>query len=294
MRRCGYRLAYLRYLKNNSGYFFSIENRVLRRLPLLAFKCLFRAAMLHFLFFSVQIQAPRVGRPRVVTPEVEEDILQRFEDNPQTSSRAIGNTLDVRHPRVLRVAKENGLRPFHLQKVQKLQPEDFQRRINFANFVINQVEIDEDFLSKIIFTDEARFTRDGKFNIHINHLWSDNNPHGTFVQGHQQRFSVNVWAGMIGSFLIGPYILPHRLNGRMYLRFLQEVLPGLLEEVPPEVRNNMWYQHDGAPPHNLLAVQDHLHQNFPGRWIGTGGPLPWPARSPDFNPKDFFFWGRMN
>ena len=30
---------------------------------------------------------------------------------------------------------------------------------------------------------------------------------------------------------------------------------------------------------------------FPGQWIGRGGPIPWPARSPDVTHLDFFFWG---
>ena len=29
-----------------------------------------------------------------------------------------------------------------------------------------------------------------------------------------------------------------------------------------------------------------------GRWIGRGGSIPWPPRSPDLTPLDFFsFWG---
>ncbi|PRD18050.1 UNVERIFIED_CONTAM: hypothetical protein NCL1_62174 [Trichonephila clavipes] len=32
---------------------------------------------------------------------------------------------------------------------------------------------------------------------------------------------------------------------------------------------------------------------FPGRWIGRGGPVNWPARSPDLSYLDFFLWGLM-
>ncbi|PSN32148.1 hypothetical protein C0J52_23854, partial [Blattella germanica] len=32
---------------------------------------------------------------------------------------------------------------------------------------------------------------------------------------------------------------------------------------------------------------------FPDRWIGRGGPIPWPARSPDLNPLDYFLWGYL-
>ena len=34
-----------------------------------------------------------------------------------------------------------------------------------------------------------------------------------------------------------------------------------------------------------------LDRHFPCRWIGRGGPIAWPARSPDITPLDFFMWG---
>src|SRR5215510_5856176 len=34
-----------------------------------------------------------------------------------------------------------------------------------------------------------------------------------------------------------------------------------------------------------------LDQTFPGRWVGRGGPTPWPPRSPDLTPLDIFAWG---
>jgi len=32
-------------------------------------------------------------------------------------------------------------------------------------------------------------------------------------------------------------------------------------------------------------------QHFENRWIGRDGPTPWPPRSPDITPFDFFLWG---
>ena len=29
---------------------------------------------------------------------------------------------------------------------------------------------------------------------------------------------------------------------------------------------------------------------YPGHWIGRGGPVAWPPRSPDLTPLDFFLW----
>ena len=52
---------------------------------------------------------------------------------------------------------------------------------------------------------------------------------------------------------------------------------------------------DGAPPHWAKAVRDWLNSNLQQRWIGRGGVednnIPWPARSPDLTPMDFFLWG---
>lgn len=117
------------------------------------------------------------------------------------------------------------------------------------------------------------------------------NPHGTFTHAHQEKFRVNVYAGVIDNQLIGLYLLPPRLNGRTYLTFLQEVLPELLENVPLGIRHQMWLQHDGAPAHFEIDVRNHLNDVFQNSWIGRGGPVPWPARSPDLNPLDFCVLG---
>ena len=55
----------------------------------------------------------------------------------------------------------------------------------------------------------------------------------------------------------------------------------------------MWYQHDGAPAHYFLGSREELDDQFPNRWIGRGGPVSWPTRSPDMTPLDFFLWGTM-
>jgi hypothetical protein len=51
------------------------------------------------------------------------------------------------------------------------------------------------------------------------------------------------------------------------------------------------FQHDGAPPHYSAFVREFLDATFPQRLIGRVGWLPWPPRSPDLTPLDFYFWG---
>ena len=62
-----------------------------------------------------------------------------------------------------------------------------------------------------------------------------------------------------------------------------------------EIIRDMWFLHDGAPPHFRLDVRNFLNNEFPERWIGRGAPDPrcWLPRSPDCTPLDFFLWGHV-
>lgn len=84
-----------------------------------------------------------------------------------------------------------------------------------------------------------------------------------------------------------------RLTGAAYLEFLQDTLPLFLDDVPLRTQRQLWLMHDGAPAHTSLVVRDYLNHSFPGRWIGQGGPISWPPRSPDLNPADFFLWSHL-
>ena len=48
---------------------------------------------------------------------------------------------------------------------------------------------------------------------------------------------------------------------------------------------------DSAPPHWGSIVRRFLNATFPNKWIGRDGPTPWPPRSPDITPVDFFLYG---
>ncbi|XP_058810115.1 uncharacterized protein LOC131675223 [Phymastichus coffea] len=100
-----------------------------------------------------------------------------------------------------------------------------------------------------------------------------------------------MWTGLIGNQVIGPVQLPNPLNAENYLEFLQDILPGLLDGVPEELQENLIFMHDGAPAHTAVNVRNYLDQVYGSHWIGNNGPVRWPARSPDLNPLDYFYWG---
>lgn len=74
-----------------------------------------------------------------------------------------------------------------------------------------------------------------------------------------------------------------------YENFLRNQLEAMLEDLPVATYATMIFQHDGAPAHFSRRCREYLNRRFPMQWIGRGGPIAWPARSPDLTPVDFFY-----
>jgi hypothetical protein len=225
------------------------------------------------------------------TAELEELVLNEISDHPEKSTRELSLQFNVSQTSIWRILHEYQLHPYHIQQVHTLLPQDYAPRVAFCRWFLEKC-VDPNFLTTILFTDEAHFTRTAIVNFHNKHIWADMNPHAIKPNRPQHQFSVNVWAGIFADDLF-VFMLPPRLNGMVYLNFLREELPDLLDDVPLQLRQNMWFMHDGAPAHYSVAVREHLNESFPNQWIGRGGPVPWPARSPDLNPLDFYLWGHL-
>lgn len=237
-------------------------------------------------------QNRNAGRPQMRAINREEQVLNLIENNPRISSRRVSNIIgQISHQSVLRILKKHHFRPFHIQRVQALHQGDNVARLTFCRWFLRKVEENNFFIKTVLSTDEAMFTNNGMFNMHNEHLWSEQNPHHLLQVHHQQRFSINVWVGVVDDYLIGPIELPNRMNAAMYYEFLQETLPQFLEDIPLNIRLQMWYLQDGHPAHNARIVRESLSTIFQDRWIGNRGPVHWPPRSPDLNPIDFCIWG---
>ncbi|KAJ4426512.1 hypothetical protein ANN_27326 [Periplaneta americana] len=231
------------------------------------------------------------GRPRSTTPEVQEEILEAVNMTPSISTRRVALQVNVPHTTVWRLLKEYQLYPYHLQRVQALSPADYPARVRFCQWFLQQCGVNPKFPALVLFTDEAQFTRDGITNFHSQHVWAYENPRATVPSHHQVRFSLNMWAGIIGDLLVGRHVLVNRLTGQAYTNFLENTILHVLEDTPLINRQHIHFLHDGAPAHFSRTARRYLDRRFPDRWIGRGGPIAWSPRSPDLNPLDFYLWG---
>ena len=131
-----------------------------------------------------------------------------------------------------------------------------------------------DFLNHILWTDESGFTQDGIMGLQNLHIYSDKNPRVTPSNSFLHRFRVNVWAGILGNTLIGPFIIADRIRGANYLNFEEDIRRYWMICLYSHNYISIWNPLYGAPAHFTLLVSQWLDDHFPGRWIGRGGQLP--------------------
>ena len=160
-----------------------------------------------------------------------------------------------------------GLKVYIPQLVHGLVEDDGDRRSQFCELFRNQLDDTPELLDHIIWSDESTFTLSGHMNKHNCVYYDTSNPHVS-IQKHLNQPGVSVCSGLSSNGVISPIFIDETLTGAKYsalspsLSFLQrDVLPILKKR---EDFNDLWFQHDGAPPHFAKCVRDFLDQTFPG------------------------------
>ncbi|GFT42773.1 uncharacterized protein TNCV_3375521 [Trichonephila clavipes] len=122
--------------------------------------------------------------------------------------------------------------------------------MDFARWSLHESNADRNFAASVLFTDEAAFLIEGCDELsQPAATWADESPHAIRPHGAQRKCSINVWAGIVGDCLLGPYILPGKTYyASVYLTFLQrEFSPEMLNNVPmPYSSTRIRFQHDGG------------------------------------------------
>ena len=116
-------------------------------------------------------------RETVQTINARENILDMVQRSPRLSTRRMASRVGLSRMNVWRTLHEENLYPYHVQRVQHLEPGDHAKRMDLCHWVSAHPEL----LNAILFTDEASFTRDGINNLRNVHTWAHRNPNATCV-----------------------------------------------------------------------------------------------------------------
>jgi hypothetical protein len=140
--------------------------------------------------------------------------------------------------------------------MQALKLDDKPCRFQFAKDILSNVEADENYPRKWIFSDDATFCVSGRVNRHDYRLLGSENPHAIREIG-KDSAKVNVWCAFSCLEVLGSFIFAEQtVTGMTYLDMLPQ-----LEDHQLDVE----YQLDGAPPHWFRIVREFLDIFF--SWV---------------------------
>lgn len=106
------------------------------------------------------------GRPRVSNETVER-VRASFVRSPQKSTYRASRELDIPQPTVWKILRTRlRMKPYRIQLLQTLKPEDLIKRFEFCNNMQAAMEDDDGFEDCLVFSDEANFHISGKVNRH--------------------------------------------------------------------------------------------------------------------------------
>lgn len=230
-------------------------------------------------------------RKTVTTEENSLNVLLSVNEIPTMPLSERQEEVGISEKSIRRILKKNRYLPYKPKFIHTLQERDLDARIDFCFWFQGKKEDDLHFGKRILFTDEATFTSNGIVSSQNCRWWADQNPHFTIQCKDQYSFKTNVWCGILNTHIVGPYFFRENLNAARYLEFLQNQFSDALDNLPLNLRQNLHFQQDGASIHSTLQVREWLNHQFPNKWIGRFSENPWPARSPDITPMDFFLWG---
>ena len=236
------------------------------------------------------------GRPRTARSVANVDrVRQELQNHPTVSVRR-NHCYNISKSTFSRIASRDlNWHPYKIQRRHALKPEDYQRRVNFSNWLLNRPAR---FYETLIIGDEASFPMDGRVSTHNVRRYAPRNapPQDFTYDVPNDKRKVTVWIGLMGNnTLIGPVFFRNNVNGEDMIN--NHVVTELERLHYQRQRNGafprLWWAQDGAPPHRYRPVHGRLQTLFPNRVIGLGHDPEWPARSPDLNPLDFFLWGYL-
>jgi hypothetical protein len=105
-------------------------------------------------FPSVNCHAERQVQ-RIV--EEDEYIIDMVQRSPRTSTRRISARLRIPRMRVWRTLHTEGMYPYHIKRVQHLEPADMCSLLDLCRWINSNPRV----IRNVLFTDEAHFTCDG-------------------------------------------------------------------------------------------------------------------------------------
>jgi len=157
--------------------------------------------------------AKHTGRPKTSCSNVNvEAVIESVAENPRTPIRRSRQELQITRSSLQHIlTKDLCLYAYKNQLVQQLKPNDHAQRREFVDWIIEHQQVDADFSSKVMFSDEPHFHLDGFVNRQNCCIWGSENLHVIVEkQMHPQR--VTICYGFRAGGIIVPYFFENEVG----------------------------------------------------------------------------------
>ena len=231
------------------------------------------------------------GSESIITDQLVERVKNMVEESVSQSKQislaeiSQGNNISISTAwRILR--KRLNWYPYKPHAVVPLSLAHKAARKTFCKCLLEQPE---GFEENVIWSDEKWFMLKQSPNKQNERFWYPFDPEIEREGRVQGGLNVMAWAGLVnGKVIIHWFDANVSVNGETYLEMLKSVVwPKVGRAV---TSRQIWFQQDGASVHTTLQAGAWLQQRFGQRVISRHTDHPWPAKSPDLSPLDYWFW----
>ncbi|GFT57444.1 uncharacterized protein TNCV_4515411 [Trichonephila clavipes] len=244
---------------------------------------------------------PSTRRNAAETVKDEMETVAGSSMHVEVSARAVARRTGIPYTTVW-LALRRTLRcyPYKIHWHHELLPGDSVNRRAFAVWAFQKMAEDDDWLSNLLWTDEAHFTLRGSVNTHNCRIWATENPRTVAWKLHcttrKSRYGLDLHIYRSRAFFFKEMhdsgFVTATVTSERYADMLQNrIIPSLADK--HQLERTIFMQ-DGAPPHIARHVKDLLRRSFgDDRVLSRHFHHAWPPRSPDLSPCDYWFWGYL-
>ena len=199
--------------------------------------------------------------------------------------------LDLTYSAVWRILRNTlNFFPYKINLTTELTEQHKQTRVQYSNWLLLKSET---FPDRVIWTDEKVYLLHTCPNRQNERVWVVRGQDPVIEEACRVQGGPKImcWGMMVeGRVYLKWFDIGVRENTEVYIR---DVLEGFMWPIIQTLpnKNRLWFQQDGARCHTSNLSLEWIREKFGTRVISGNTAIPWPARSPDKSPLDYFLWG---
>jgi hypothetical protein len=189
----------------------------------------------------------RSRRPHTAaSPAFSVKVLEQFTHSPHKSTKQWARETGVSRTSIRRILKTARWKVFIQRLLHALNEDNPDQRVQYCEWFQNMVREDEEFMGKMVWSDEAQFKLNRRVKRHNCVNWAPKNPHVN-VGKEVNLLGFNIWCRLSLRGLIGLFFFEGTITGQVYLDMLRT---SILHAIHSLLGNDQFYfQRGGAPPH---------------------------------------------